>query len=161
MNRPNTVRSAYPFGATPAQYLEHHAIPVTECGCLIWMGPVSKRTGYGHMVIKAQAKMPHRVAWEVANGPIPAGMMVLHRCDVRTCINPEHLFLGTHKDNMRDMAAKRRAAAGDQNGSTKLTPQQVCEIRGSLLSQAQLAKDYGVSGGTISNIKTMKNWRNI
>lgn len=159
MKRRNTVRSAHPFGATPAQYLEHHAMPIAECGCLVWMGPVSKRTGYGHMVIKAQAKMPHRVAWEVANGPIPVGMRVLHRCDVRTCINPDHLFLGTHLDNMHDMAAKRRAASGAQNGSAKLTPQQVSEIRGSLLSNSRLAIDYGVCSATISNIKTMKNWR--
>src|SRR5687768_13755676 len=109
MKRPNTVRSAYPFGSTPAQYLAHHTMPITECGCMVWMGTVSKSTGYGQMVMKGKAHMPHRVAWEVANGPIPNGMFVLHRCDVKTCVNPDHLFLGTHKENMRDMRLKRRA----------------------------------------------------
>lgn len=160
MSRPNTVRSAHPFGATPAQYLAHHTMPITECGCLVWMGPSSKRTGYGHMALKGKAKMPHRVAWEVAFGPIPDGKMVLHRCDIRTCVNPAHLFLGTHKENMRDMAAKGRAASGDRSWAAKLSAKEVNEIRGSLLSQSQLAADYGVCQATISNIKTMKNWRN-
>lgn len=159
MKRPNTVRSAFPFGATPAQYLEHHAMPITECGCLVWMGPISKRTGYGHMVIKARPFMPHRVAWEVANGPIPSGMFVLHRCDIRTCINPEHLFLGTHKENMRDMQRKQRSASGERNGAAKLTPSEIAEIRGSLLSNKRLAAYYGVSPAAIHNIKTMKSWR--
>jgi hypothetical protein len=161
MKRGNTVRSAYPFGATPAQYLEHHTMPLTECGCMIWMGPMSKRTGYGQMAIKRRPLMPHRVAWEVANGPIPEGMFVLHRCDIRTCINPEHLFLGTHKENMRDMAIKKRAAFGIDNGSAKLSPKEVSEIRGSLLANSRLAELYGVSTGTISNIKRMKNWRHV
>jgi hypothetical protein len=159
MKRPNTVRSAFPFGATPTQYLEHHAMPVTECGCLIWMGPVSKRTGYGQMAIKARPLLPHRVAWQEAFGEIPDGMFVLHRCDVRTCINPNHLFLGTHQDNMRDMATKQRAAAGVRNGSAKLSTEQVAEIRSSLLSNSRLAREHGVCVATISNIKTMKNWR--
>ncbi len=159
MKRPNTVRSAFPFGATPAQYLEHHTMPITECGCLVWMGPVSKRTGYGHMAIKARPLMPHRVAWEVAFGHIPDGMRVLHRCDIRTCINPNHLFLGTHKDNMRDMAEKHRSASGERNSAAKLTSKEVSEIRGSLLSNSRLAVLYGVCNATVSNIKTMKNWR--
>ncbi len=87
---------------------------------MIWMGPVSKRTGYGHMVMKYKALMPHRVAWEVAFGPVPKGKFVLHRCDIRTCINPDHLFVGTHKENMLDMKMKGRAASGTNNGSAKL-----------------------------------------
>lgn len=161
MKRPNTIRSLYPFGATPTQYLEHHTMRLTECGCWIWMGPTTKSTGYGHMAIKGRALRPHRVAYELAHGKIPDGMHVLHRCDIRTCINPDHLFLGTHKENMRDMAQKHRAAAGTQNGSAKLNPRQVSEIRGSLLPHRRLAELYGVSTGTISNIKRMKNWRHV
>ncbi len=161
MKRPNTVRSAYPFGATRSQYLDHHAVPITECGCLIWTGPVSKRTGYGQMIVKGRALSPHRVAYEEALGPIPAGQFVLHRCDVRTCINPDHLFLGTHKDNMRDMQEKRRSAHGARNSQAKLTPRQVEEIRASDLPRAVLARTYSISPASILNIKTGKSWRHI
>lgn len=102
--------------------------------------------------------MPHRVSWELTYGPIPDGRFVLHRCDVRTCINPDHLFLGSHKDNMRDMAVKRRSAYGARNGSAKLIPSQVDEIRASRLTNMRLAARYGVCSATISNIKTQKNW---
>jgi hypothetical protein len=159
MKMARTVRSAFPFGATPAQYLEHHTIPVTECGCWIWTGPVSKRTGYGQMALKGKPFMPHRVAWEVANGPIPAGLFVLHRCDIRTCVNPDHLFLGSHKQNMRDMKDKSRAASGERNGSAKLTIDDVKAIRNSELSYARLASIYGVVWATIQNIKSAKTWR--
>lgn len=118
-------------------------------------------TGYGATSPKGKYKLVHRVAWEVANGPIPKGMFVLHRCDVRTCINPDHLFLGTHKDNMRDMQQKRRAAAGDRNGSAKLKPDMVREIRASDLTHKVLSEKYGVAMATISFIKTRRIWRHI
>jgi hypothetical protein len=79
-----------------------------------WIWTASKQTaGYGQF----RRRGAHRVVWEFTFGPIPAGMFVCHRCDVRTCVNPDHLFLGSHKDNMLDMAQKGRAARGDKNGA--------------------------------------------
>jgi len=77
-------------------------------GCLLWTGYVDKRTGYGVIGIARQLTKVHRAAWELANGPIPKGMSVCHHCDVRNCIEPTHLWLGTYADNNRDMFAKGR-----------------------------------------------------
>lgn len=75
--------------------------------CWVWRGTV-RSDGYGTKKIKQKQSLTHRLAWEWANGPIPAGMFVCHRCDNPPCCNPQHLYLGTHIDNMADMVAKRR-----------------------------------------------------
>ena len=103
----------------------------------------------------------HRFAWYEANGPIPDGLLVLHKCDNPPCINVEHLFLGTHADNVADMVAKGRSTKGKL---TTLTTKDVYEIRtkrsnGTLLTQ--LAKDYGVSSMQISRIARHKQWKHI
>lgn len=83
-------------------------VPVPECGCHIWTGHVDK-DGYGELRVYGQTKKAHRYAWERKHGEIPDGMSVLHRCDVRPCVNDVHLFLGTQRDNMLDMIAKGRS----------------------------------------------------
>lgn len=84
-------------------------------------------SGYGQFKVGERNLRSHRVAWEMSHGSIPDGLSVLHHCDNRRCVNPAHLWLGTHKDNMRDMAQKSRAAAGDRNGS-RLHPERL--VRG-------------------------------
>ncbi|HEY1878686.1 MAG TPA: HNH endonuclease signature motif containing protein, partial [Caulobacteraceae bacterium] len=76
-------------------------------GCHIWMG-WRELHGYGRMGVKGRSQMVHRVAWELANGPIPDGKIVMHTCDNRRCCNPEHLKLGTHGENLRDRLKKGR-----------------------------------------------------
>ncbi len=90
--------------------------PPDERGCTLWAGGMHPN-GYGQITIGSICSRAHRLAWEVAHGPIPAGLFVLHRCDVALCVNPEHLFLGTHAMNMQDMVSKGRAAQGDRHGS--------------------------------------------
>jgi hypothetical protein len=80
-------------------------------GCHVWTG-ARNIWGYGRLKCDGVMLSAHRVAWELANGLIPDGQSVLHRCDVRRCVNPAHLFLGTQEDNMRDMFAKGRQAKG-------------------------------------------------
>lgn len=92
------------------QKFEERYMPVTETGCWLWIG-VLDRGGYGRIPIKKyKVRSAHRVAWELFNGLIPNGLFVLHKCDTRSCVNPEHLFLGTQTDNMVDCAKKGRNA---------------------------------------------------
>lgn len=82
-------------------------MPVTESGCWIWMLSLNA-DGYGSLCIDKMFKRAHRLSWELHKGEIPIGMSVLHKCDIPACVNPDHLFLGTQSDNMKDMYAKER-----------------------------------------------------
>ncbi len=129
-------------------------MPIPETGCLIYMGGWSGK-GYG----MKRARYTHRIAYEQAFGPIPDGMMVCHKCDVRPCCNPLHLFLGTAQDNTNDAKAKRRMHVGESNYNAKLTDEIVGAIKASDESQSALARTYGVSQSIISRIKSGKAWR--
>lgn len=89
-------------------------------GCWLWTAALMPN-GYGRLAIRADGKiksyLAHRLSYELFFGPIPVGLYVCHHCDRRGCVNPEHLFLGTQKDNIRDALAKGRLATGDRNGS--------------------------------------------
>jgi len=103
----------------------------------------------------------HHVSWELANGPIPTGLCVLHHCDNPACVNPRHLFLGTKADNTHDMMKKGRNARGQTNGQSKLTERDVHEIRQMLgwrIFERVIAKKYGVGRTAINAVKTGKNW---
>lgn len=91
---------------TAAERLEKNSMPVTECGCLIWLGGTTN--GYGAIRTNWKFEYTHRLAWQLKNGPIPDGMYVCHRCDIRCCVNPDHLFIGTYLDNIKDMISKGR-----------------------------------------------------
>jgi hypothetical protein len=86
-----------------------------ENGCWTWTGTCGP-SGYGHMSYRSTfCKKVHRMAWILWMGEVPDGLYVLHHCDNRKCCNPEHLFLGTHKDNMQDMKEKGRACKGEKS----------------------------------------------
>lgn len=140
------------------------ALAFDASDCWYWRG---SHTNLGYGVFKALGQVrAHRVAWVLMNGPIPKGMHVLHKCDVRCCVNPEHLFLGTHEDNMRDMVKKGRGKSpglcGEQNPVSKLTSSQVQMIRDEYsaggVTQHQLAQKYGVTQMTINRAVNFKTW---
>lgn len=91
-----------------AKQVTDRAIPEPNTGCLLWEG-YRNRDGYGQVRNSGKIWLAHRYAWTQARGVIPPGLLVLHRCDTPSCVNVDHLFLGTHTDNMRDMASKSRS----------------------------------------------------
>ena len=121
-------------------------------GCHEWTAAIGVG-GYGMFKLDRKMQYAHRVAWELANGPIPDGMFVLHRCDNRICVNPEHLFLGTKSDNSVDMIAKGRNGIKTQrNKLTDAERVMVENLKYSGMSQVKVGKMFGVSQGAIGYI---------
>ena len=161
-------------------YMVHKTIPlidrfwsrVDKSGdCWVWTAAttnggygVIRDTGRNGKIIRA-----HRLSWELHNGPIPAGIEVCHRCDNPPCVNPAHLFLGTHQDNVTDTVNKGRASGGGPRGSlhhqAKLTEAQVVDIRArhtaGAASQRQLAREYGVDRRAIHQVVYRKTWIHV
>ena len=138
-------------------------MPIPECGCWVWTGNLVGSLGYGGLRVGNKTPRAHRVSWELFRGPIPAGMHVLHKCDVPSCVNPDHLFLGTHLENMRDKERKGRGnqPTGVRNAKTTLSPDAILDIRLSTARPCYLARLYGVSWTTIQNIRLRRTWRHV
>lgn len=132
--------------------------------CWLWTGSQDTR-GYGQIVICGILQSPHRLSWVIHHGRIPYGLHVLHKCDVRLCVNPEHLFVGTNTDNIKDKMAKQRHRFGENHNKAKLTEEEVLEIRNSYVpppsNKILLAKKYGVCQASIHAILIRKTWRHI
>lgn len=131
-----------------------------EKGCWIWADHLASN-GYGSFRVGLKTIGAHRVAWVLYKGVIPDGLFVLHKCDVKSCVNPDHLFLGTQADNIKDMINKNRHPHGLSHGNTKLTTDQVKYIRASSLSLLTLARKLGVSKKTILQVKHRKIFKHI
>ena len=132
-------------------------------GCMEWTRSCD-RDGYGYVQTSGKLKRAHRVAFERANGPIPEGKWVLHRCDNPKCVNPAHLFLGDNRSNVDDKVAKGRHAFGERNGRANLTEADIRQIRFDYAlgeRQVDLAKRYGVHQTHISLIVTRKEWAHV
>lgn len=140
-------------------------VDVLPSGCRIWMGAVNEM-GYGTATIGQRRWKAHRAAWYFEKGGIPQGMHVLHKCDVPSCVNPDHLFLGTQGDNMRDMASKGRqrgGARGERQGSAKLSAADVRMIRrmAESATQREIAEIFGIDRSNVSLIITRKAWAHV
>lgn len=102
--------------------------------------------------------------WTLTHGPITTGLDVCHRCDNPGCVNPAHLFLGTHADNMRDMQQKDRHARGERSGRASLTDAAVMEIRRLAkqgVLQSEIAKQFNTPNGNVSQIVNGKAWKHV
>lgn len=131
-------------------------------GCWRWIAGIGGR-GYGSVSMGQRRYVASRLSWEYTYGPIPKGMWVLHKCDNRACVNPEHLFIGDNAANMADKVAKLRQVWGERTYSSKLTAAQVHEIRAleGTASAGDLADKYGVNNGSIHAIWSRKRWKHL
>jgi len=152
------------------------SIPEPNTGCWLWLGKLNTR-GYGRLGVlpfPGYADRPpqraHRVSWEASNErAIPAGLWILHRCDQRSCVNPNHLYLGTLTENSEDATKRDRwhrwngTRAGARNPRARLTSEQVASIRelcrAPNFNGSQTARQYGVSASVIYSIKNGRSWR--
>jgi len=138
-------------------------LPITESGCWIWEGSGSSEGRYGYIRANGRMQLAHRVSWELHRGPIPNGIEVCHHCDIEPCVNPYHLFLGTHLENCIDRDTKGRnvVSSGSEHGCAKLTEEIVLVIRSSSKSGVLLAKEFGVTPTTISSIRHRRSWNHV
>jgi hypothetical protein len=143
----------------------HQKYEINESSCWIWTGgtrPNSKGVPYPrHWTDDFKSIGAHRFSFELVHGAIPQGMYVCHKCDTPLCVNPDHLFLGSHQDNMRDMVAKQRSFTGrgeDKKGRSKLTNQQADQIRKMSMSHSNIGAMFGVSATTIGRIKRRESY---
>lgn len=138
----------------------------TKDGCWIWKGTIMG-LGYGSLHINRgdahRIEMrAHRLSWKIHYGEVPDDLLVLHKCDVRNCVNPRHLFLGTYQDNQSDMVEKGRSAHGEGHSNVKLTEDEVLEIRylakTDQCTQKMLAKMFNIGQRMISHIINYDHW---
>jgi len=127
-------------------------------GCWLWHGSLSRK-GYGAMTIQGKYIPAHRIAYLLHYGELPSHLFVCHTCDVRNCVRPDHLFLGTAKDNACDRAAKERG------GQAKFTTAQVQEIRAlhapGTIGYKRLARQYGVTVTVIARLITRRTYKEV
>jgi hypothetical protein len=142
---------------TAAEFAEFTQ-PEPNTGCLLWLGG-GKDGGYGTVAWGPRAAREtvgaHRKAWELVHGPIPAGLGILHKCDTRFCVNPDHLFLGTAADNAADMVAKGRSVRGERQWRWTLSYDQRRQVVARVRSgerQRDVAREFGVSRGLVCKL---------
>lgn len=138
--------------------------------CWEWKAAKKRKMGYGVFRvgvsgIDRKQVYAHRFVWEYVNGPIPVGMYICHKCDNPPCCNPNHLFIGTRADNVKDMVNKGRGRGkifkGSAHGNSKLSEEQVYAIRAASGSQTKIAKQYGISDVLVCHIKSRKRWGHL
>ena len=134
-------------------------------GCILWKGWKNNH-GYGKFSIGKKYKFAHRMAYELFVSTIPIDLQVLHKCDVRDCCNIDHLYVGTHADNMRDVSERNRHNnVGSKNGHAKLNEKDALYIKEALRLKtktcAQLARDFNTSESCMHDIKHGRSWRDL
>lgn len=138
----------------------------SPCGCHLWIGKTEPTKGYGEIEIGGKVIKAHRLAYIIHKGPIPNGAHVLHLCDTPLCVNPDHLRLGTHLDNMKDKVKKSRQhrPIGSRNPKAKLTDKDVSDIRFLKAGGYRipyLSKLFGVCQSNISLICNKTTWKHL
>ena len=155
--------------ATMLDRFDSKWVPVTECGCHLWTASVTK-AGYGKFSRQdgtTRWVLAHRYSYERVNGKIPDGLLVCHKCDTPSCVNPEHLFVGTYTDNNRDRETKNRGRQqfGEKHGRSKLDEKQVIQlrelVRSGTMSSYAAGKKFGIDKKTAYDIASGKLWKHV
>lgn len=155
-NKPRTL-------SITKERIESKVSRIPEAGCWVWMGSTQVR-GYGELISNKRKYLAHRASYEAFVGKIPKGMYVCHACDNVSCVNPNHLFLGTQKQNLEDMASKGRSTRGSKNPMSKLNETQVKLIKLALaegMTSSMLAAMYQTTPSNIQLIATGKRWNHV
>lgn len=148
-------------GVTAADRLAARLSPPDSAGCMLWLGDTDWNE-YGRLEVDGRKVRAHRLAYELHHGVrLKPDQLVLHRCDRTRCCTPDHLFLGTQRQNMADMRAKGRAACGTRQPAAKLTDDLVRYIRSSSAKGVELARELDVAETTISRVRRRTVWRHV
>jgi len=146
-----------------ANYIEKRSVPEPNSGCWLWLGSFDD-DGYGKGWGDGKSEYAHRRSWKEHKGPILDDLWVLHRCDNPACVNPDHLFLGTHQDNVDDKMHKGRAAGqppGELHWKAALTEDQVRMVEADPRRQSVIAAEYGIRQTAVSKIKLHQTWKHL
>ena len=148
----------------PLRLVLDNIIVDPESGCWLWTGAVGPN-GYGTVAIRStdgrKQMGVHKVAYTFLVGDVAPGLCVCHKCDVRRCVRPEHLFLGTNMDNSSDMVSKRRQRFGIKHPLAKLSEDDVRAIRDADGFHKDIASQYGISRANVTNIKNKNRWATV
>lgn len=149
-------------GLPLAQKIEFWSKPDKKSGCRLWAGRL-RRDGYATLRFEGTPRMAHRLAWIDAHGPVPQGFHVLHRCDSRHCVNPDHLFLGTDQDRIDNMVRKGRnpVLRGRKNGRAKLSVTVVRKVRNDPRGSRVVAAELGVDPSTVRYVRRGITWSDV
>jgi len=148
------------FSDTIRARFERKFIPEPNSGCWLWTGSVN-RAGYGQIQRGGRAAGPinaQRASWLIYRYELRPEQFVCHHCDNKLCVNPDHLFIGSHADNMADMRHKGRSCFGEKNRQALLTEKQVILIRNDRRSPALIGRDHGISPAYVAKIKSGYRW---
>lgn len=149
--------------------IERHSIPEPNSGCWLWTGTIGPN-GYGTMGIGGNRKLGgktrgvHQVAWMAYRGEIPAGLFVCHHCDMKTCVNPDHLYVAPHAKNMEDAGSRKRMRFGKEHHAAILNRGLVIAFRDMArvgFTASQIAARFGFSRSNVRHVLTGYVWSHI
>lgn len=151
---------------SPVERFHNNVYPEPNTGCWLWGGTPGKYSRYGSISVKGRDIPAHIFSYLLYKGEIPKGLCVCHTCDVGFCVNPDHLWIGTHQENMTDKIVKGRQPKGSNCLQSKLTENQVIDLRTRYrldphFSQSEEARNLGMNSATISRIVRGEKWKHI